>query len=234
MSTSCWRRPYMSRPSSPAARRARAAFSLASRWRHISSAHPASERATTATPSSSAHTTSPGWTTCPPSTTGTFTEPGVALTVPWHDTCRLHAGKPMALSSAVSRTPASITRPRTPRAWAEVASRSPKKPCADGADTATTRMSPGWQVSIAAWIIRLSPGWHSAVTAAPEMRVPAWMGRMSGPRKPRRPMASCMVALPIGAKASTTADSARSTVRTTTGRPRSLMTAAHCCTSRRG
>ena len=45
----------------------------------------------------------------PPSTTGTFTDPGLAFTVPWHDTWRDHTAKPIARSSAVSRTPASMT-----------------------------------------------------------------------------------------------------------------------------
>ena len=36
-----------------------------------------------------------------------------------------------------------------------------------GAVFVTTRTSPGWQTSTAAWIMRLSPGWHETVTAEP-------------------------------------------------------------------
>ena len=107
-----------------------------------SAAHAASSRGTTTTPSSSAQITSPALTIAPPSTTGTLTDPGDALTVPSHDTWRDHTGKPISRRSSVSRTPASITRPRTPRAITEVASSSPNIPCVDGAVLATTRMSP--------------------------------------------------------------------------------------------
>jgi hypothetical protein len=62
----------------------------------------------------------------PAQTTGTLTDPRVALTVPWADTAFDQTGKPILVRSSTSRTPASMTRPRQPRAMAEVASRSPK------------------------------------------------------------------------------------------------------------
>ena len=68
--------------------------------------------------------------------------------------------------------------------------------------------------------MRLSPGWLDTVTALPATLTSYWIGRMSTPRKPRRPIASCTVAVPIGASASTTSTAARSIVRTTTCRLR--------------
>ena len=108
--------------------------------------------------SGSAHTTSPGLTVTPPRTTGTLTEPGLLFTVPWQETWRVQTGKPMSRRSAESRTPASITSPRTPRAISDEASRSPNIPWVDGAVLTTTKTSPSWHTSTAAWIMMLSPG----------------------------------------------------------------------------
>ena len=55
-------------------------------------------------------------------------------------------------------------------------------PCVDGAVVATTKMSPSWHTSTAAWIMRLSPGCDSTVTAVPATFAPTWIGRRSGPR----------------------------------------------------
>jgi hypothetical protein len=71
-------------------------------------------------------TASPGLTTAPAHTTGTLTEPIVALIVPLALTHLLHTGKPISVSTFTSRTPASMMRPRAPRALNEVTSRSPK------------------------------------------------------------------------------------------------------------
>ncbi len=90
--------------------------------------------------------------------TGTLTAPAVAFTVPWAQTAALNTGKPIACSSATSRTPPVVTSPRTPRCCSEVASSSPKAPSALGDVVVTTSTSPGWHCSTAAWIIRLSPG----------------------------------------------------------------------------
>ena len=60
-----------------------------------------------------------------------------------------------------------MTRPTTPCARADTASSSPNIPSVDSDVVVTTRMSPGSQTSIAAWIIRLSPGAHETVTALP-------------------------------------------------------------------
>ena len=51
--------------------------------------------------------------------------------------------------SATSRTPASITSPRIPRALHDVARRSPKYPSVHGEVGVTTRMSPGCATSSA-------------------------------------------------------------------------------------
>ena len=72
----------------------------------------------------------------------------------------------------------------------DVASSSPNMPWDDGAVFVTTSTSPALHTSTAAWIIRLSPGWQRTVTAEPASRVPCWIGRRSGPAKPRRPSAS--------------------------------------------
>src|SRR5262245_54850291 len=205
-------------PSSPATSFARDLSSAAIRARDCSSAQSASSRGTATTPSSSAQITSPGEITIPPSTTGTLTDPAVALTVPWHETWRDHTGKPSWRSSAVSRTPASTTSARTPRAITEVASSSPNMPCEDGAVLVTTRTSPSSHTSTAAWIIRLSPGWLDTVTAVPATRTPCWIGRMSAPTNPRRPIASWTVAVPASPSEATTARSGRETLRTTTCR----------------
>ena len=76
-------------------------------------------------------------------------------------------------------------------------------PWVDGAVLVTTSTSPSRHTSTAAWIIRLSPGWHDTVTAVPARRTPCWIGRRCGPAKPRRPIASCTVAVPIAPRAST-------------------------------
>ncbi|MNY80301.1 hypothetical protein D3C86_2212840 [compost metagenome] len=57
---------------------------------------------------------------------GMFTEPSVALMVPLEEIALDHTGKFISLSVFTSRTPASMIRPRAPRAWKLVASRSPK------------------------------------------------------------------------------------------------------------
>ena len=85
-------------------------------------------RGTTTTPSSSATIASPGSTSMPAQTTGTFTEPSVAFTVPRAQIARDQTGNFIADSVATSRTPASITSPRAPRARYDVASRSPNIP----------------------------------------------------------------------------------------------------------
>ena len=94
----------------------------------------------------------------------------MAFTVPMAEMAFAQTGKSMAVRSATSRTPALITSPATPRARSEVASRSPNMPSVDSAVQVTTRTSPAWHSSIAAWIIRLSPAWHSTVTAGPATR----------------------------------------------------------------
>ena len=70
--------------------------------------------------------TSPASIAAPAQTTGTLTEPSVSLTVPCAETAFDQTGKPISVRSRTSRTPASMTSPRQPRAIAEVASRSPK------------------------------------------------------------------------------------------------------------
>jgi len=70
--------------------------------------------------------TSPGGTHIPAQTTGMLTEPSVALTVPRLLIALLQTGKPIPVSVFTSRTPASMTSARAPRAWKLVASRSPK------------------------------------------------------------------------------------------------------------
>ena len=80
---------------------------------------------------------------------GTLTAPSAALTVPLAETARDHTGKPIPRSDFTSRTPASMTRPVTPRAISEVASRSPNMPSVLSALQPTTRMSPGRHCSTA-------------------------------------------------------------------------------------
>ena len=83
-------------------------------------------RGTTTTPSSSAMMASPGSTRAPAQIMGTLTAPRLAFTVPCANTALLQTGNFMSVRLAISRTPASITSPLTPRAISEVASRSPK------------------------------------------------------------------------------------------------------------
>jgi hypothetical protein len=59
-------------------------------------------------------------------------------------------GKPMAVMSATSRTPASMTSPATPRACADTASSSPNIPSVDSDVVETTSTSPARQSSSAA------------------------------------------------------------------------------------
>lgn len=172
------------------------AASFCSRASDASATCRARSRGTTTTPSSSATITSPGRITWPSTAIGTLTEPPVALTVPWADTARDQAAKPMSRSSWVSRMPALMTMPRTPRRWSAVANSSPNRPSVHGEVVVTTRTSPSPHCSTAAWIIRLSPGQLSTVTAVPATRTPCWTGRIPGPSSPVRPMASLTVATP--------------------------------------
>ena len=175
------RRP--GRPGSRAVRRGRgrvrrgparhgSRFSFSARARAASRVAATAVRATTMTPSSSATIASPGQIRCPPMLTGTLTAPAVALTVPCAETAAQKTGKPIACSSATSRTPPVVTRPRTPRCCSDVPSSSPNAPSVFGDVVVTTRMSPGRHCSTAAWIIRLSPGQHRTVTAVPPVRAP--------------------------------------------------------------
>ena len=79
----------------------------------------------------------------PAQTTGMLTEPSVALIVPLLLMPLLQTGKFISLSVLTSRTPPSMTRARAPRAWNEVANKSPKKPSQLSALSAATTMSPG-------------------------------------------------------------------------------------------
>ncbi|AKJ15142.1 hypothetical protein ABB07_35305 [Streptomyces incarnatus] len=101
-----------------------------------------------------------------------------------------------------------MTRPRTPRRFSAVANSSPNIPSVDGEVVVTTRMSPAPHCSTAAWIIRLSPGQDSTVTAVPATRTPCWTGRSRAGRSRVRSMASCTVATPYPARASTSFASA--------------------------
>ena len=104
----------------------------------------ARSRGTTTTPSTSPTMTSPGFTGAPAQTTGTFTEPGVSFTVPceWMAPCD-HTGKSIAVRSATSRTPASMTSP--PRRARAPRRRADRRTCRRWIRTTvvTTRMSPG-------------------------------------------------------------------------------------------
>ena len=73
-------------------------------------------RGTTQTPSSSATMMSPGFTRAPAQTTGTLTLPSVSLTVPCEKMHFDHTGNFSSARSRVSRQPASMIRPTTPRA----------------------------------------------------------------------------------------------------------------------
>ena len=55
-----------------------------------------------------------------------FTEPSVALIVPLAEIALLQTGNRISVSVLTSRTPASMTSARAPRALKLVASRSPK------------------------------------------------------------------------------------------------------------
>src|SRR5271166_4246661 len=134
---------YMSRPRTPEASFARLSPSLASRAAAAATVFSAQAFGTTTTPSSSATIASPGLTSAPAQTTGMLTEPSVAFTVPLALTHLLQTGKPISVSVLTSRTPASMTSARAPRALNEVASRSPKKPSVHSAVIAATTMSPG-------------------------------------------------------------------------------------------
>src|SRR6476659_1618358 len=172
---------------------------------------------TTTTPSSSATTTSPGRTATPAQTTGTLTQPSVDFTVPFADMARDQTGKPICWRTATSRAPASITKPRTPRAFSEVAKRSPNIPSVLSVVQATTSTSPARHCSAATWIIQLSPGCVNAVTTLPATRAPGHAGRMYVfIRFGARPDASCVVATPNLAKRSTILRSARGLLVTTT------------------
>ena len=105
---------------------ARLSPSLASRAVAAASVLAARAAGTQTTPSSSATITSPGVTIMPAQTTGMLTEPIVALIVPLLLIALDHTGKFISVRVLTSRTPASITRARAPRAWKDVASRSPK------------------------------------------------------------------------------------------------------------
>ena len=103
----------------------------------------------------------------------TFTLPSISFTVPSADTHFDHTGNCICLSSATSRQPASITKPRTPRACKAVAISSPRYPWSDADVGATTTTSPSPHCSTATWTIQLSPGGTLTVTADPEMCAPA-------------------------------------------------------------
>src|ERR1035437_2446703 len=169
-SASLPRSPYISRPSSPDFSRARERSSLARRSPPRRATSTAAWRGTTTTPSRSPTMTSPGRTSAPAQTTSTLTQPAVALTVPWAEMAFAQTGKFMAVSSLVSRTPASMANPTTPCARQLSPSNSPNMPSSDSEVVATTKTSPGATTSMAAWIIRLSPGWHHTVTALPDKR----------------------------------------------------------------
>ena len=102
-----------------------------------------------------------------------LTEPKVAFTVPLDEIARAQIGNPISLSTATSRQPASRMTPFTPRAFSDVAMRSPIMPSVLSVVQPSTTISPGWHCSIATWIIQLSQGATETVTAEPEMRAPA-------------------------------------------------------------
>ena len=107
-------------------RRARVRASFSSRSRDADSARPASSRGTTITPSSSATTTSPGLTLGSRADDRHVHRAQRRLHRSLADIERDQTGKPICSSSITSRTPASMTRPRTPRAFRDVARSSPK------------------------------------------------------------------------------------------------------------
>src|SRR6476661_2187370 len=163
---------FMSRNSSPRWYRSRECASLSSLALAAASTSGACARGTITTPSSSPTTTSPGSTAAPAHVTGTLTDPSRFFTVPWADTHLDHTGNFIAVSSTMSRQPASITSPRTPRAAKVVASSSPKYPYSEGDSGATINTSPGSHCSTATWIIQLSSGGRLTVTAVPQTRAP--------------------------------------------------------------
>ena len=126
-------------------------------------------------------------------------------------------GSPSRSASATSRTPASMTSPRTPWARRLAASRSPTYPSSHGLVGVTTSRSPGCACSTATWIDQLSPGATSQVSALPATRAGRKIGRMSRRSSPVRPWASCTVATPASARPSTTSRSVRGVFRTTSG-----------------
>jgi hypothetical protein len=73
--------------------------------------------------------------------------------------------------SGLSRQPASITRPRTPRPQ-RGGEQLAEVPVVAREVGATTRMSPSWHCSTATWIIQLSPGGTLTVTAVPAIAAP--------------------------------------------------------------
>src|SRR5258708_12046086 len=103
----------------------------------------------------------------PAQTTGTLTAPSVAFTVPLAEIALDHTGKPISRSDFTSRHPASITRPVTPRAISEVASRSPNIPSVLSVVHPTTRISPGPHCSTATRITQLPPASPPPLTPAP-------------------------------------------------------------------
>ena len=162
----------MSSPSSPDASRLRLPSSLASRATAAAATSAALARGMTTTPSSSATITSPGLTSAPAHTTAIFTEPMVAFTVPLAEMALGQTGKPILRRTPTSRQPASMISPRAPRAWNDVASKSPNMPSSLSALSATTTTSPGLICSAATCSIQLSPGWASTVTALPQHAAP--------------------------------------------------------------
>src|SRR5262245_18413055 len=148
---------------------------------------------------------------------GTLTEPAVAFTVPCAETAFDQTGKFISVRSLTSRTPASMTKPTTPCARADSARSSPNIPSVDSEVVDTTRMSPFWQNSIEAWIIRLSPGWQEIVIAVPAAFAAGYIGRIYGLISPVRACAACTVATPRSPNVLTISDSARTNFRTTVG-----------------
>src|SRR5699024_12871479 len=128
---------------------------------------------TTTTPAASPTTTSPGVTTAVATVTEVLTDAGLSLTVPRAWLAAANAGTSIFCSSAISRTPPSITRPTPPRARKEVANKSPKKPASDVVVQAATTTSPSCNCSAATCIIQLSPGCSRTVTAGPQSLAPA-------------------------------------------------------------
>ncbi|KUN27995.1 hypothetical protein AQJ11_15475 [Streptomyces corchorusii] len=121
---------------------------------------------------------------------------------------RWYAPSPSARSTRSRHTFVSMTSPRTPRRLSAVANSSPNTPSVEGEVVVTTRRSPPRHCSTAAWIMRLSPGQDGTVTAVPATRTPCWTGRRRLGSSPVRPIASCTVATPYPARASTSSAAA--------------------------